>query len=217
MAASSNLTLGFRKLSEEKVLNCYCTLIFKNTYSPARIFIVAFFTKQYYCPVMRSTKDRKLFAFIEGEVSIHPCKHPQLHWLSLTLYLVPKSAKSLNRCYGSTELSNEKLLLPRTYFPVLTMFQMKAGIRTVSPHGGCIHTGKCFLTKLSVLHLLVFKIFILSGHNFFPKEVLESASSYRKKNVYFPRQNIFSGWHLKPQVSKHFSNVSTQLWRLVLH
>lgn len=43
MAASSNLILRFRKFSEEKVLNCYCTLIFKNTYSPAGIFIVAFY------------------------------------------------------------------------------------------------------------------------------------------------------------------------------
>lgn len=140
---------------------------------------------------MRSTKGRKLFAFIEGEVSIHPCKHPQLHWLSLTLYLVPKSAKWLNRCYGSTELSNEKLLLPRMYFPVLTMSQMKAEIRRIRLHSGCIHTGKCFLTKLSVLHLLVFNIFILSGHNLFPKEVLESASSYRKKKCLFSQAKYF--------------------------
>ena len=111
---------------------------------------------------------------------------------------------ALQMCLGSTELSNEKLLLPRTYFPVLTTFQMKAEIRRIRPHCGCIHPGKCFLTKLSVLHLLVFNIIILGGHNFFPKEVLVSAISYRKKSLYFPRQNIFSRWHL----NHWFQNIS---------
>lgn len=164
-------------------------------------FLLLLFTKQYYCPVMRSypsTKERKLFAFIEGEVSIHPCKHPLKKATLLTQLNIVPSTKicqmAEQMCLGSTELSNEKLLLPRTYFPVLTMFQMKAEIRRIRPHCGCIHTGKCFLTKLSVLHLLVFNILILSGHNFFPKEVLVSAISCRKKKKFiFPGKIFFPG------------------------
>lgn len=115
-------------------------------------------------------------------------------------------------CLGNIGLSNEKSFLPGKYFPVLTTCQLKVKIRKIRPHCGRLPTGKCFLTKLSVLHLLVFNIFILRGQFFFfLKEVLESASSYRKKRVYFPRQSVFSGWFLRPLPSKHFSNVSTQL------
>ena len=111
---------------------------------------------------------------------------------------------ALQMCLGSTELSNEKLLLPRTYFPVLTTFQMKAEIRRIRPHCGCIHPGKCFLTKLSVLHLLLFNIIILGGHNFFPKEVLVSAISYRKKKFIFSLAKYFFQVALKTTGFKTF-------------